>query len=172
LTATAEAWTNESVLRFANGREPVQALVEAARNLILNAIDEGWSGPPFDPMRLAELRGIQVSPRGDIPDARTVPPGQNRLVIGYNPTRPNGRVRYSIAHELAHTLFPDCGAKVRNRGRHGGGTDDWQLEALCNIAAAEILMPVGSMKADDVGCLTSIPFPKRGSDSMSQLRPF
>jgi len=153
LTATAETWTNDSVLRFANGREPVQALVEAARDLILKAIDEGWSGPPFDPMQLADLRGIHVSPRGDIPDARTVSLGQNRLVIEYNPTRPNGRVRYSIAHEIAHTLFPDCAAKVRNRGLHGGGKDDWQLEALCNIAAAEILMPVGSMKTDDVGVL-------------------
>jgi len=26
--------------------------------------------------------------------------------------------------------------------------DDWQLEALCNIAAAEILMPIGSVKRD------------------------
>jgi hypothetical protein len=153
LTASAETWTNDSVLKFAGGREPVQALVEAARDLILKAIDEGWSGPPFDPMQLAELRGIQVSPRGDIPDARTVPQGQNRLIIEYNPTRPNGRVRYSIAHEIAHTLFPDCGVKIRNRGLHGGGKDDWQLEALCNIAAAEILMPMGSMKTDDVGLL-------------------
>ena len=151
MSATVEVWTNESVLKFADGREPVQALVEAARTLILNAIDEGWSGPPFDPMKLAELKGIHVSPRGDIPDARTVPLGQNRLAIEYNPMRPNARVRYSIAHEIAHTLFPDCAAKVRNRELHGGGKDDWQLEALCNIAAAEILMPAGSMTSDEVG---------------------
>ena len=153
MSATVEVWTNESVLKFAKGREPVQALVEAVRGLILHAIDEGWSGPPFDPMKLAELKGIYVSPRGDIPDARTVPLGQNRLVIEYNPTRPNARVRYSIAHEIAHTLFPDCAAKVRNRGFHSGGKDDWQLEALCNIAAAEILMPVGSMTSDEIGTL-------------------
>ncbi len=153
MSTTAEAWTNESVLKFADGREPVRALVEAARDLILRAIDQGWAGPPYDPMKLAELNGIRVSPRGDIPDARTVPLGHNRLVIEYNPTRPSERVRYSIAHEIAHTLFPDCGAKVRNRGLHGGGIDDWQLEALCNIAAAEILMPLGSMKADEIGPL-------------------
>jgi len=29
------------------------------------------------------------------------------------------------------------------------GQDDWQLEALCNIGAAEILMPVGSFKYDE-----------------------
>ena len=65
--------------------------------------------------------------------------------IEYNPNRPRERRRYSVAHEIAHTLFPDCAKRVRHRGSHHGkrpGSDDWQLEALCNIAAAEILMPV------------------------------
>jgi hypothetical protein len=95
-----------------------------------------------------------VSPRADIPDARIVPIGQNRFVIEFNPTRPPGRLRYSIAHEIAHTLFPDCGESVRNRGRtHIGQGDEWQLEVLCNIAAAEILMPVGSMRKDQTEIL-------------------
>jgi len=54
-------------------------------------------------------------------------------------------VRYSIAHELAHTLFQDCGEVARYRlGRHEQQADDWQLEMLCNVGAAEFLMPVGS----------------------------
>lgn len=146
MKAIRQLWSNESVVKFAGDREPVQAVVQATRELVLKAMDEGWSGPPFDPLKLAEMRGIQLSPRADIPDARTVPLSQNRFVIEFNPTRPAGRLRYSIAHEIAHTLFPDCGERVRNRARtHLGQGDDWQLEALCNIAAAEILMPVGSM---------------------------
>ncbi|MFX8664598.1 ImmA/IrrE family metallo-endopeptidase, partial [Acinetobacter baumannii] len=38
-----------------------------------------------------------------------------------------------------------CSEAVRNRG--GDKTlarDDWQLEVLCNIGAAELLMPLGS----------------------------
>ena len=76
---------------------------------------------------------------------RTVTGNGGQLVIEYNPTRPRARVRYSIAHEIAHTLFPDCAAQVRNRERHRSRQDDnWQLELLCNIAAAEFLMPFGS----------------------------
>jgi hypothetical protein len=51
-------------------------------------------------------------------------------------------VRFSLAHEIAHTLFPDCGKIVRNRAaRHEFSGDEWQLEMLCNIAASELLMP-------------------------------
>lgn len=147
-------WSNESVKRLAGERDPVEAVVHAAREMVLEAIDKGWLGPPYDPFKLAEMRGIAVSPRADIPDARTIPIGQNRFLIEYNPTRPPARLRYSVAHELAHTLFSDCGERIRNRAKAGEGQDDWQLEALCNVAAAEILMPVGSMEREPSDALT------------------
>jgi Zn-dependent peptidase ImmA (M78 family) len=154
LKVATNIWTNASVLKFAAGRDPVQAVVQMTRDVVLEAIDKGWKGPPFDPMKLAEIRRLAVSPRGDIQDARTVPAGQNRFLIEYNPMRPNGRLRYSIAHEIAHTFFPDCGERVRNRAKaHGTGDDEWQLEALCNIAAAEILMPIGSFGVEELDAL-------------------
>jgi O-acetyl-ADP-ribose deacetylase (regulator of RNase III) len=55
-------------------------------------------------------------------------------------------VRFSIAHEIAHLLFPDWSEQVRNRG--GNKTpDDWQLEMLCNVAASEFVLPIGSLSA-------------------------
>jgi len=155
LLAADQSWTNSSVIKFAEGRDPVQMVVQVARDIVLEAIDRGWSGTPFDPMKLADLRGLAISPRGDIRDARTVPAGHNRFLIEYNPNRPSGRLRYSIAHEIAHTFFPDCGDRIRNRTavNPGAQTDDWQLEALCNIAAAEILMPMGSLKVEEVANL-------------------
>lgn len=155
LLPTDQPWTNESVLKFAAGQDPVQTVVQVARDIVLDAIDKGWSGPPFDPMKLADLRGVATSPRGDIRDARVLPAGQGRFLIEYNPNRPAGRVRYSIAHEIAHTFFADCGRSVRNRTavNTASETDDWQLEALCNIAAAEILMPIGSLNFDEISSL-------------------
>lgn len=152
MTVADQQWTNTSVLSFAAGRDPIRTVVQVARDVVLEAIDRGWPGPPFDPMKLADLQGLLIAPRGDIRDARTVPADNNRLLIEYNPNRPSGRLRYSIAHEIAHTLFPDCGERIRNRSaaNPASPTDDWQLEALCNIAAAEILMPIGSLKAEDV----------------------
>jgi Zn-dependent peptidase ImmA (M78 family)/O-acetyl-ADP-ribose deacetylase (regulator of RNase III) len=71
--------------------------------------------------------------------------GSNCFQIEYNPNKPPARMRFSLAHEIGHTLFPDCGAAVRNRLHvHGSRDDDWQLELLCNIAASEFLMPIGS----------------------------
>src|SRR5207249_438923 len=81
----------------------------------------------------------------DVRDARTVAGEQGTPRIEYNPTRPRGRVRYSLAHEIAHTLFADWADQVRSRSeRHELKGDEWQLEALCNIAAAEFVMPIGT----------------------------
>jgi hypothetical protein len=139
------AWTNPSVLALADGADPVQTIEIKARELALKAMDDGWGGPPFDPLALAEWLGIAIDARSDIPDARLVPSDKGSLVLEYNPMRPRGRLRFSIAHEIAHTLFDDCAKDVRNRGvSPDEGRDNWQLEVLCNIGAAELLMPLGS----------------------------
>jgi len=140
-------WTNASVLGFAGDRDPVEAIEAAARAEVLAALDAGWKGPPFNPIALADIRGIPVEANADVRDARTVTAGDG-LRIQFNPTQPRERLRFSIAHEVAHTLFDDVANAVRNRGGDGS-PDDWQLEMLCNIAAAEFVMPVGSLGAID-----------------------
>jgi Zn-dependent peptidase ImmA (M78 family) len=142
---TQERWSNESVKRLAGSADPVHAITQYARTAVVNAIDRGWSGPPFDPLKLAQIMGIEVVGKESVRDARTVADDNGRLKIEVNPNRPQPRLRYSVAHELAHTLFPDCAKHVRNRAAYHELTgDEWQLEALCNIGAAELLMPAGS----------------------------
>ncbi len=138
-----EYWTNPSVMQFAGDSDPIELITEKAEDEVLRAIQAGWQGPPFDPFKLADLLEIPTIPREDVLDARIVPAGSRRVQIEFNPSRPRGRLRFSIAHEIAHTLFPDCSESVRNRGQATETRDDdWQLELLCNIAAAEFLMPV------------------------------
>jgi len=138
-------WTNPSVRQFAGNSDPIELITKRAREEVLRAIQAGWQGPPFDPLKLADLLEISTIPSEDVLDARTTPSGSQRVQIEFNPNRPRGRMRFSIAHEIAHTLFPDCIENVRNRGQTTAiRNDDWQLELLCNIAAGEILMPVGS----------------------------
>jgi O-acetyl-ADP-ribose deacetylase (regulator of RNase III) len=113
--------------------------------MALEAMDRGWQGPPFDPLALAELLGIEIAANAAIRDAQTVPIGRGKVRIEFNPNRPRGRMRYSVAHEVAHTLFPDVAEQVRHRSHHlETHGDQWQLEALCNIAAAELLMPLAT----------------------------
>jgi len=144
MSQQTEHWTNPSVLKFAGNSDPVDFTTCKARDVILKAIQAGWQGPPFDPFRLAEVLEIPTIPREDVLDARILSSGSQRLQIEFNPNRPRGRTRFSVAHEIAHTLFPDCVENVRNRGQVTEAREDnWQLELLCNIAAAEFIMPVG-----------------------------
>ena len=148
---SAQRWTNSSALALAGDSDPLEILTAKVRELIFNAFEAGWSGPPYDPFALAALLGIEVAPSKDVVDAQILSGRGRSLRIVFNPDRPAARINYSVAHELGHSLFPDCADLVRNRTRHSGATrDEWQLEMLCNIAAAEILMPVGTLRAEDL----------------------
>jgi len=144
--ARAKQWKHPSVSTFAGGKDPVLAMLQKASEVALSAFESGWAGPPFDPFTLAEFLRIPISPNSEILDARTVPVGSDRVRIEYNPNRPRARMRYSVAHEIAHTFFPDVAKQIRNRLAHGAmEKDEWELEMLCNLGAAELLMPVGSL---------------------------
>jgi Zn-dependent peptidase ImmA (M78 family)/O-acetyl-ADP-ribose deacetylase (regulator of RNase III) len=137
-------WTHQSVLNFAESSDPVQRMISRASSVALDAMQAGWSGPPYDPFQLAEHLKIKVVPSENVTDARILQAPDGQFQIEFNPNRPKARIRYSVAHDLAHTLFSDCGEVVRHRlARDEQKRDDWQLEMLCNIGAAEFLMPVG-----------------------------
>jgi len=141
-------WTNKSVLKFAGEADPVLLIEAKARQLVLRARDAGWSGPPYNPLAIADLLKIPVEANSEVVDARTIAVGDG-IRIEFNPTRPRERVRFSIAHEIAHTLFSDVGEQTRHRGGSGAASDEWQLEMLCNLAAAEFVMPLGSLPASE-----------------------
>ena len=69
----SRVWTNPSIRKFAARQDPVEAMISYARLLTLKARDAGWSGPPFDPIQLAEYLKIEVKPNGDILDAELYP---------------------------------------------------------------------------------------------------
>lgn len=149
------SWTHPSVLAL-EVQDPISAIILRARNTVLSAIERGWNGPPYNPFTLAEMLGMKLVPTEGVLDARTHSDSAGKFTIEFNPQRPAARMRYSVAHELGHTLFPDCAAAIRNRATHQEmKADDWQLESLCNIAAAEILMPFGTLQ-DDLSIRPSI----------------
>lgn len=143
------SWTNPSVVIFAGNEDPVVKIQERAHSLTLSALERGWEGPPYNPIRIAEMLGAKVVPNYDITDARTIEV-DGKAVIEFNPTLARERVRFSIAHEAAHLLFADALDEVRHRGGTGSSRDEWQLEMLCNLAASEFVMPVGSLGSTDL----------------------
>lgn len=139
-------WTNRSVLEFAEGDDPVVAVLNRAQGVVLEAMEQGWTGPPFDPFKLAHFRHLAVMPREDVAEARLTNRA-GRATVEYNPMKSRFRVRYSVAHEVAHTLFSDWLTATRNRSTERLTANEWQLEMLCNLAAAEFLMPTGTFLA-------------------------
>lgn len=161
-------WHNRSVLAFAGGGDPLERASAAARQLLEAAAAHGMAVPPVDPIALARLLGLGITPHNDVTDASIAEDRRGHtvhddrgaplqglvrsdkpLVIAYNPNRPKGRLRFSIAHEIAHALFPDVAETVRHRTPAGavsgmpdtGEGDEWELELLCNVVAAELLLP-------------------------------
>jgi Zn-dependent peptidase ImmA (M78 family) len=152
-------WSHPSVqqlLEDSGQSDPFAEIARRAREIVLEALENGWSGPPFDPFELAERAGVETVPREDLDDARLVSPPGEAPRIEFNPHRRPARVRFSVAHELGHLLFDDHAQQTRYRTEshaEHARPDDWQLEVLCNVAAAEILMPAGAFpaaQADDL----------------------
>ena len=139
-------WTHRSVKAFARGGDPIAMILEASQALVLKALEAGWKGPPFNPLYIAQMLDVQVEANSSIPDARLVAV-EDGAKVEFNPQQARERVRFSIAHELAHLFFPDWNEEIRNRGGQDTVDDQWQLEMLCNLAASEFVLPIGSLEA-------------------------
>jgi hypothetical protein len=142
--ASARSWMNPSVVAFSRGRDPLVAAREEAAILHELAVVADAAGPPVDVFALAEHLGITLSARHDLVDAQ-IKATDAGMVLEYNPSRPRGRLRFNIAHELAHSRFADVGNRPRHRSAAGSVAtvdgDDWELELVCDVVASELLMP-------------------------------
>lgn len=130
---------------------PQEAVRTAARQRLETARSYGLQGPPFCPHVLASLLNIKTRPDRLLPklDAMIVPDANGNLTIVWNDARPRKRTNFSVAHEIGHTLFPSCARMVRQRQRHPGSYHDQDdVEVLCDIAAAEFLMPFEEFRQD------------------------
>lgn len=147
MSHSVRKWKNksvESLIEETGYEDPIYAIKELSRNVIMQASQVGWSGPPFDPLELCKYLDMDISPNEDIVDARTIPLGKSNFRIEYNPYQTVNRVNFSICHEIGHTFFSDCSDRIRNREKVLG--DPWELEFLCNIAASELLLPYSIFK--------------------------
>ncbi len=55
---TGPKWTNPSVLALAGNADPMTTVLEGARARVFDAMEKGWTGPPFDPLQLADMLKI------------------------------------------------------------------------------------------------------------------
>lgn len=131
--------------------DPVLAIRERVRSFLLqfsSCFPE--AAPPIDMAALASFRGIKISDERPLlsDDAELVSSGGLRIRLSRN--RPITRQRFSIGHEIGHTFFPGFNETVQCRK---GKDQDWAeaddlLESLCDVAAAEMLLPLPWFRDD------------------------
>jgi len=107
-----------------------------------------WTPPPFNPYLVAETLGIPIQESDELGpwDALLVPTGGDGFrIVSNSRIRSEGRRRFSIAHEIGHTLLPDAEKsyhlRTKAREQYYGSEEARQEERLCDLAAAEMLMP-------------------------------
>ncbi|GAA4749339.1 ImmA/IrrE family metallo-endopeptidase [Flavisolibacter ginsenosidimutans] len=142
VTYTKRKWRHKSVLNLmaeAECEDPIEEIKNRARKIVLYALENGWNGPPFNAIELAKILNFDISPNDTVLDARTIPVGKKKFLIEYNPFQKPTRMNFSVAHEIAHTLFSDCDEAIRNREEEPD--KNRELEQLCNLGASELQLP-------------------------------
>jgi hypothetical protein len=149
-------------------KDPKQIIRRLAREKVAYAKSNGWSGPPFCPKQFVSLFGIHCKEVDhDIDgDGRILPYPDGRLWIEYRSGRMPERQRFTIFHEFAHTLFPDyCSFVPQHHTPEIRRRDpNRQFEFLCDLGAAEMLLPVENIR-EDFGSLKRLEF-----EAIHQLR--
>jgi len=118
----------------------VEAVRAAARELLSECEIES---APTNLDLVGSFRGVvDVVERQMVPSGRLVPRG-TEFEIEINSSHPNGRRRFSHAHEIGHLLIPSYRGSPKLREDHitGEFQRDQEEEFLCDTAAAELVMP-------------------------------
>jgi hypothetical protein len=156
-----------ALLRKGGGGTPEDIIRSKSRQLVAKAKALGWDGPPFDPLLLASIQGILSRETRELfsAEAQLTPIEGRQLLLEFNPDRSTGRRNFSISHEIAHTFFEDCYEMVHQRRANPLTFDPQQeVEHLCQVGAAEILMPYEDFKMD----AASLPLSLNSVSSLAQ----
>jgi len=126
--------------------DPFMAVRIKAREVVAEFFQAFSEEPPFNVNAIASHRGLHLSnddPRYSA-DSEISPEADGRVVLRVNKTRPLCRQRFSICHEIGHTLFPDYQREVRCRKANDRTWADSSdlLETLCDVAASELMFPI------------------------------
>jgi len=126
-------------------------IIEKAKQLVNQLVEyRGHSRPPFLPQeysRFVNIREIQIANLGDT--SGLLLRSHDGFVIKVNQSHYQVRQNFSCAHEIGHILFSDLKLEnhihtIEYRTFNPSKTNEIRArarEALCDAAAAELLMP-------------------------------
>ena len=107
----------------------------------------GWNPPPFTPdlyARVLDIVVLRVDENGPW-DAMYIPQRERPRIVLNTRNASAGRVNFSLAHEIAHSLLDPAPSGTRYfRARtdyYDGSVATRKVERACDEIAAELLMP-------------------------------
>lgn len=137
----------EALLSEAYAGEDAAAVIRRKARSIIQEARYLWKGPPYCPLALADIEGIIVrEATEDIRSDGRIFHLRDQVYIEYAKGQCRERMRFTVAHELAHTLFPDCFKRERRRSEAEKG--ERFFEKLCHLGASEFLFPVDDFTGD------------------------
>lgn len=108
--------------------------VESAVSIVAGNLLRDISCPPTDlDAIMPRLNVTRYEPREDVVGSGALVRDAGGFKIIYFAKMSHVRKRWTLAHELAHAMFEGTGPNPPRRGR--------ELERLCDMIAAEILLP-------------------------------
>lgn len=130
--------------------DPKEAIARRASRL-LDQVEarEGLGALPVDLDLVASFAGIagvkDIPGLAVVAHIRPADDKQRKLIVERRAEDPHGRRRFSLGHEIGHTLFPDFWAdphacRPTSDDPLVAGSGD-AVEELCDQAAAELLLP-------------------------------
>lgn len=138
-SATAQSIVAET------GLDPVAGAIRLAADLVkLAGLEKpGHSLDALASFQDAKIEEIEMQDAGMLTDVREWPDARFSFLIHVNAADSRARKNFSICHEIGHTLMPNYNG---NSGpRCDAQTMRWdkgdEEEYLCDVAAAELLMP-------------------------------
>ena len=127
-------------------------------SLCRELLEEVGARVPVDVAVLASARGVSEVREAEQEEAGCILFEGDRLVIQVRARDPETRRRFTVCHEICHTFFPALGAR-RVDETVGEFSEADPIEYLCDVGAAELLMPrqpfcsempEGDLRVDDV----------------------
>lgn len=123
----------------------------AIQQLTARLLEEaGLDEPPVDLEILASFQGIASIRSCAMDSAGRLLPQNGTLVIEVNADHTEERRRFTIAHEIGHTLLPTYARQPIDDAATGTWPESgtrWEEEYLCDVAAAHLLMDRRQVRA-------------------------
>jgi IrrE N-terminal-like domain len=132
-------------------RAPSQLALPTEQQVIARAdalIAEWALEPPISLDIVAGLQGVARVERVPLPHAACLVPTEEGAVIKLRRSDSRERQNFSGFHEIGHTFMPGYQLSIQLRCDPGQDNSRDRLEALCDLAASELLLPRHHFTAD------------------------